>query len=233
MSHGQATEYIGFSQTTLSQRLTSHRQNGSIYDHLKTYHNIKPTREHLTENTKIIAKANDRNRLAIKEALLMIKEKPIINKQFDNFCNVLKLFSSKDSTVNTATTKTHAAHSFNAIESPPPSRPNVSPRLDPEPGLNPEADRTLNNNQENVGPDPNLEITDSCKHNNQLPLIPISPRTIRLLTSPIKLNLINEKPCHNQKSTITSVSHKAAVQNFEIIPDMETILRKKIWYRTR
>ena len=52
MSHGQATEYIGFSQTTLSQRLTFHRQNGSIHNHFKTYHNLKPEREQLTENTK-------------------------------------------------------------------------------------------------------------------------------------------------------------------------------------
>ena len=47
MSHGQATEYIGFSQTTLSQRLTFHRQNGSIHNHFKTEHGIKPTREQL------------------------------------------------------------------------------------------------------------------------------------------------------------------------------------------
>ena len=85
MSHGQATEYIGFSQTTLSQRLTAHKQNGSICNHFKTEHKLKPTREQLTENTKIVAREADRHRLAIKEALLILKEKPIINKQFDNF----------------------------------------------------------------------------------------------------------------------------------------------------
>ena len=91
MSHSEATNYIGFTQNTLSQRLTSHRQNGSIHNHFSTVHNIKPTREHLTQNTKIIGRAKDRLRLTIKEALLISQEKPIINKQFDNFTNVLKL----------------------------------------------------------------------------------------------------------------------------------------------
>ena len=91
LSHSQATNYIGFTQTTLSQRLTSHRQNGGIHNHFQSAHSIKPTREHLINNTKIIGRAKDRLRLAIKEALLISQEKPLINKQFDNFSNVLKL----------------------------------------------------------------------------------------------------------------------------------------------
>ena len=75
LSHSQATDYIGFTQTTLSQRLTSHRQNGSIHNHFKTSHNIKPSREHLTQNTKIIGRAKDKLRLTIKEALLISQKK--------------------------------------------------------------------------------------------------------------------------------------------------------------
>ena len=101
MSHSQATEYIGLTQNTLAQRLTFHRQNGSILDHFKTYHNMKPNRDHLTQNTKVIEKASDRQRLAIKEALLILSEKPLINKQFDNFANILKLHQSKNDILNT------------------------------------------------------------------------------------------------------------------------------------
>ena len=94
LSHSQATEYIGFTQNTLSQRLTFHRQNGSIHDHFKHAHNVKPDRQHLINNTVIIGRATDRNKLAIKEALLILDRKPVINKQFDNFTNILKLHGS-------------------------------------------------------------------------------------------------------------------------------------------
>ena len=53
--HSKAEEYIGLTQTTLSRRLTMHGQSGSIYKHFIDVHNQKPTREHLTENTSIIA----------------------------------------------------------------------------------------------------------------------------------------------------------------------------------
>ena len=105
MSHSQATEYIGLTQNTLAQRLTFHRQNGSILDHFKIYHNMKPSRDHLMQNTKVIEKASDRQRLAIKEALLILNEKPIIYKQFDNFTNILKLHKSKNDSLNTKNTK--------------------------------------------------------------------------------------------------------------------------------
>ena len=72
MSHSQVMQYIGFTQTTLSQRLTFHHQNGSIHSHFKKEHHIKPTREQLTNNTNIISRGKDRLRLAIKESLLKL-----------------------------------------------------------------------------------------------------------------------------------------------------------------
>ena len=93
MPHSQAVEYVGFTQTTLSRRLTCHAQNGSILKHFVEYHKCKPSREQLTENTRIIGKESDRYKLAIKEALTISKLKPIINKQFDNFSTTLKLYS--------------------------------------------------------------------------------------------------------------------------------------------
>ena len=95
MSHSQVTKYIGLTQTTLSQRLTFHRQNGSICNHFKEAHKSKPTREQLTSNTNIISKSSDRFRLAIKEALLILDKKPEINKQYDNFTNILRLHNPK------------------------------------------------------------------------------------------------------------------------------------------
>ena len=85
-----------FYQTTLSRRLTMHGQKGSIFRHFIDIHKTKPTREQLTQNTKIIAKANDRYKLAIKEALLILKHSPSINIQFDNFTNILKLHDHRN-----------------------------------------------------------------------------------------------------------------------------------------
>ena len=93
LPHSQAVEYVGLTTTTLSRRLTCHAQNGSILNHFEESHNSKPTRDQLTINTSIVAKENDKYKLAIKEALVILNEKPIINKQFDNFTNILKLYS--------------------------------------------------------------------------------------------------------------------------------------------
>ena len=100
--HSKAEEYIGLTQTTLSRRLTMHGQSGSIYKHFIDVHNQKPTRKYLTENTTIIAKANDRYKLAIKEALLILQNIPSLNVQSGNFSNVLKLHNNYNSlTLNT------------------------------------------------------------------------------------------------------------------------------------
>ena len=52
-------------------------------------------------NTNIIATAPDKFRLTIKEALLISKHAPVINKQFDNFTNTLKLFKNNYRSVPT------------------------------------------------------------------------------------------------------------------------------------
>ena len=96
LPHSQAVEYVGLTQTSLSRRLTMHGQNGSIYQHFTDSHNKKPNREELTNNTTIIARAPDRYRLAIKEALLIQKYAPTINKQFYNFTNILRLHNPRN-----------------------------------------------------------------------------------------------------------------------------------------
>ena len=101
MSHSQVTEYTGLTQNSLAQQLTFHRQNGSILDHFRIYQNMKPSRDHLIQNTKVIEKGSDRQRIAIKEALLKLNERPIMNKHFDNFTNILKPHQSKIDSLNT------------------------------------------------------------------------------------------------------------------------------------
>ena len=89
--HSKVEKYIGMTQTTLSRRLMYHTQSGSIFNHFKADHDCKPSRETLANNTKIIAKAENRYKLAIKEAILIVENIPTINKQFDNFVNILRL----------------------------------------------------------------------------------------------------------------------------------------------
>ena len=43
----------------------------------------------------VIARDSDRYRLAIKEALLILKNSPLINRQFHNFTNILKLHNHR------------------------------------------------------------------------------------------------------------------------------------------
>ena len=100
LPHCKAEQYIGLTQTTLSRRLTMHAQAGSIFQHFKTKHQAKPTRIQLTENTTIIARAENRFKLAIKEALLILHNAPDINKQFDNFTSILKLHAHRNNCHN-------------------------------------------------------------------------------------------------------------------------------------
>ena len=97
-------EYVGLTQTTLSRRLTCHRQNGGIYDHFLKYHGDRPTRGQLVENTTVLVKATDKQRLVISEALLISEHKPEINKQYESFPQVLKLFSPRNERLNKSQT---------------------------------------------------------------------------------------------------------------------------------
>ena len=68
-------------------------------EHYKTNHNIIPNKEILFDNTEIIARASDRYRLSIKEALSISHNNPSINKQFENFGHTLKLHPHRKPTV--------------------------------------------------------------------------------------------------------------------------------------
>ena len=97
LNHGKSendeneVNYIGMTTTKLTKRLNSHKYNGSIKNHLLDYHNKSISKEILENNTKIINKATSRKELYIKEALLIQKNKPIINQQYNSFNEILKL----------------------------------------------------------------------------------------------------------------------------------------------
>ena len=208
MSHGQATEYIGFSQTTLSQRLTAHKQNGSICNHFKTEHKLKPTREQLTENTKIVAREADRHRLAIKEALLILKEKPIINKQFDNFSGILKLFSNNIS--KTENMESQPCGGTQPFPHPKPYAPSKS-KVPSEHIDSPNPCPDLNLSPPSLNPCLDLHVNPNTSGTLDPPY---SPRTMRLLTSPIKFNRYD--------STVKDEVPYTPSQ----LPDMHEVLKK-------
>ena len=85
--------YIGSTTTTLSMRLTMHLTNGAIREHQIGTHHSNLAGEHIVNNTSILRKQNDINRLVINEAILIKLEKPEINCQDTGISRTLKLFS--------------------------------------------------------------------------------------------------------------------------------------------
>ena len=83
--------YIGSTTTTLSKRITSHLQDGAIRRHNISQHGFTITRQHLEENTTIIHKEPDRNRLRITEAVYIHTHKPTINIQLQPETNLPSL----------------------------------------------------------------------------------------------------------------------------------------------
>ena len=92
LPHGQVAEqYIGMTQCQVRKRLIQHTNSGSIFEHFKQHHNLKPTREQLFNNTIILDQAENRFKLSIKEALHILNKNPTINRQYNTFPNILKL----------------------------------------------------------------------------------------------------------------------------------------------
>ena len=113
LAHSKATTYIGYTECTINKRTTAHFYSGSIKDHFIMDHDIKPTKQQILDNTTILAKASDKLRLMIKEALLILKYSPIINRQFQNFQHTLKLHKHRppddQHTINTPNNMTNSS----------------------------------------------------------------------------------------------------------------------------
>ena len=95
--HREAEDYIGLTTTTLNRRIGMHVYSGSIKRHFEDVHQIKPNKSQIIDNTSILTFADTRQRLYIKEALLILHQAPKINRQYDNFTNILNLYKSRNS----------------------------------------------------------------------------------------------------------------------------------------
>ena len=84
--------YLGYTQCTLSKRLSFHLQNGAILKHYRSEHKAKIDRKTAEKCLKIRYKKNDFDRLEILEALMIMVEKPETNKQGTGKKRVLKLY---------------------------------------------------------------------------------------------------------------------------------------------
>ena len=140
--------YIGYTQCTLANRLVRHSYAGSIKEHCIASHNHKPNKQFIKDNTAIISKANDKQRLLIKESILILEKAPTINRQFDHFKHSLKLnpnrssshFENTDVSVSNATTA-NTTSPISTSPSAPPLTPPVSIQ-----------EETYNNNRINQEP---------------------------------------------------------------------------------
>jgi hypothetical protein len=87
----QPSSYIGMTTTSLSRRLTMHLASGGPKTHMEQHHRQQLTREHLVNNTIIRHRINDFTRLQTVEAILILNEKPIINRQATGIGRTLRL----------------------------------------------------------------------------------------------------------------------------------------------
>ena len=95
-AHQQRLEvqYSGLTTCTISRRLTGHLQNGAIKTHSIEKHGRKITRAEIVEMTKARYYVNDFQRLEILEALIILFEDPVLNRQDTGRKRILKLFGS-------------------------------------------------------------------------------------------------------------------------------------------
>ena len=102
--------------------MSRHVQNGSIKRHFEEFHHTKPTRSQILDNTSILSFAENKQKLYIKEALHILQENPKINRQYDNFTNILKLYKSRNHNTNS-----QIQHN----QPPPPTNPSENSVLNP------------------------------------------------------------------------------------------------------
>ena len=69
-----------------------HLQNGAIKEHWINKHKEKINRKTIVEHTKVRYKENDQTRLEVLESLIILHEKPEINKQDTGKKRILSLF---------------------------------------------------------------------------------------------------------------------------------------------
>ena len=88
----QNNAYLGFTHCTLSRRTSFHLQKGAILTHYLDKHKKKIDRKTAEQCLKIRYQENHSDRLEILEALMILFEKPEINKQDTGRKRILTLF---------------------------------------------------------------------------------------------------------------------------------------------
>ena len=88
-------QYSGLTTCTLSRRLTLHLQNGAIKQHFLDVHGRKITRKEIVDMTKARYYQSDFQRLEILEALIILFEDPLINRQDTGKKKILKLYGTQ------------------------------------------------------------------------------------------------------------------------------------------
>ena len=72
--------------------MAEHLQNGAVKEHMTKKLKTILTRPDIVRNVSRIKGFNNVKKQIIYEALMIMKEKPSINKQNEDFSNVLKLY---------------------------------------------------------------------------------------------------------------------------------------------
>jgi hypothetical protein len=88
----QTQTYIGYTETTLKERMTAHANRGSIKEHHSSVHNYKISTAEILRSVKVITKRSSKRELMIAEALCIKDEKPSINIQREDGVRMLKIF---------------------------------------------------------------------------------------------------------------------------------------------
>ena len=85
--------YIGYTESTLTERIRNHGQHGSIIRHLREHHSIQRQKTtELLKNVKVIGRASTKQELLLLEALLIQQEKPSLNQQEEGRDRILNVF---------------------------------------------------------------------------------------------------------------------------------------------
>ena len=84
--------YIGYTTTTVRQRMTCHAQNGSILNHSVTVHDHRIKTGEILENIEILYQSNCKQELEISEALHIKALSPQLNNQLEGQSRILKVF---------------------------------------------------------------------------------------------------------------------------------------------
>ena len=85
--------YIGYTETTLTERIRNHGQHGSIIKHQRETHDVNKVKtKELMESVKVLMRGSDRQELLIMEALMIKERRPTINSQEEGRDRILRIF---------------------------------------------------------------------------------------------------------------------------------------------